>query len=58
MRNFMLGDNDAAIEWLQKGVETNTGEDWAYAFLAMAYALKGEDAKARAEVAPGIWTGG
>ncbi len=48
---FMLGDNDAAIEWLQKCVETNTGEDWAYAFLAMAYALKGEDAKARAMAA-------
>jgi hypothetical protein len=32
-------------------VETNTGEDWAYAFLAMAYALKGEDARARAMAA-------
>ena len=48
---FMLGDNDAAIEWLQKCVETNTGEDYGYAVLAMAYALKGEDAKARAMAA-------
>jgi tetratricopeptide (TPR) repeat protein len=48
---FMLGDNDAAIEWLQKSLETNPGFDYTYAFLAMAYALKGEDSKARAMAA-------
>jgi len=48
---FMLGDNDAAIEWLQKSLETNPGWGKAYAYLAMAYALKGEDALARATAA-------
>jgi adenylate cyclase len=45
---FMLGDNDAAIEWLQKSLEINPGLVYAYANLAMAYALKGENAQARA----------
>jgi TolB-like protein/cytochrome c-type biogenesis protein CcmH/NrfG len=46
---FMLGDNDAAIEWIQKCLETNPGDfSWyEYAFLAMAYANKGDDARAR-----------
>jgi hypothetical protein len=46
---FMLGDNDAAIEWCLKTLESNP--IWpagTYAWLAMAYAVKGEDAKARA----------
>jgi adenylate cyclase len=48
---FWLGDNDAAIEWLQKALEANPGFGYTYAYLAMAYALKGEDAKARAAAA-------
>lgn len=48
---FMLGDNDAAIEWLQKSLEGNPGLDYTIAFLAMAYATKGDDSKARAMAA-------
>jgi TolB-like protein len=45
---FMLGDNDAAIEWLQRSLEINPAYVNSYEALAMAYALKGDDAKARA----------
>jgi TolB-like protein/Tfp pilus assembly protein PilF len=48
---LMLGDNDAAIEWLQKSLEGNPGLNATYAYLAMAYALKGQDANARAVAA-------
>lgn len=48
---FMLGDNDAAIEWCLKAVERNPTFPNVYATLAKAYALKGDDAKARAAVA-------
>ncbi len=48
---FMLGDNDAAIEWLQKSLEVNPELNYTYPFLAMAYALKGQDANARAVAA-------
>lgn len=48
---FMLGDNDAAIEWLLKSLERNPAYSATYAYLAMAYALKGEDAQARAAAA-------
>jgi adenylate cyclase len=48
---FMLGDNDAAIEWLQKSLATDPGLHYTIASLAMAYALKGEDSKARAMAA-------
>ncbi len=48
---LMLGDNDAAIDWLQKSLEGNPGLNWTYACLAMAYALKGQDANARAMAA-------
>jgi adenylate cyclase len=44
---FMLGENDAAIGRLRKSLEINPGWGYTYAYLAMAYALKGEDAKAR-----------
>jgi adenylate cyclase len=47
---FALGDNDAAIEWLQKAVERNPDFGFPYTILAMAYALKGDDPKARAAV--------
>src|SRR5208283_800115 len=43
---FNLGDNDAAIDWLLKCTEKSPGM-CPYDALAMAYALKGEDAKAR-----------
>jgi adenylate cyclase len=49
---FMLGDNDAAIEWCLRSQEKNPiWPQETYACLAMAYALKGEDAKARAAAA-------
>ena len=50
-RISMLGDNDAAIEWFLKSLEKIRGSRQPYAFLAMAYALKGEAAKARAAAA-------
>jgi adenylate cyclase len=48
---FMLGDNDAAIECFLKSRESNPDTTTAndYAYLAMAYALKGDNARARAE---------
>ena len=49
--HFMLGDNDGAIEWCLKSLEINPAFPYTHAYLAMAYALKGEDAKARAETA-------
>ena len=48
---FMLGDNDAAIEWLLKSLEKNPAYAPTYAYMAMAYALKGEAAQARAAAA-------
>ena len=48
---LMLGDNDAAIEWLLRSSEKNPSLGRTSALLAMAYANKGEDAKARAAVA-------
>ena len=50
--NFMLGDNDATIEWCFKTLDsTSISPATAYSYLAMAYAAKGEDAKARAAAA-------
>ena len=48
---FVLGDNDAAINWLQKSLEINPAHVDSYEYLAMAYAVKGEDAKAHAAAA-------
>jgi TolB-like protein len=48
---FMLGDNDAAIEWLLKSLERNPAYPMTYAYLAMAYAMKGEDAQSLAATA-------
>lgn len=47
---FTLGDNDATIEWAQKALDANKKLTDPYAYLAMAYALKGDDSKARATV--------
>jgi len=46
--DFMLGNNDAAIESCLKSLEKNPDIGFTYGLLAMAYALKGEDDKARA----------
>ncbi|HEV2976238.1 MAG TPA: tetratricopeptide repeat protein [Casimicrobiaceae bacterium] len=48
---FMLGDNAAAIDWLQKSLERSALLLSTNAFLAMAYALKGDEANARAATA-------
>jgi TolB-like protein/Flp pilus assembly protein TadD len=48
---FMLGDNDAAIEWLLKAREETPTIPNTYADLAMAYALRGDDAKVYAAMA-------
>jgi TolB-like protein/tetratricopeptide (TPR) repeat protein len=48
---FMLGDNDAAIEWLLRSLEQNSAFAGTYVYLAMAHALKGQDAKAHDAVA-------
>ena len=48
---FMLGENDAAIDWLLKSLERNPAYSMTYAYLAMAYALKGEDAQMHAAAA-------
>jgi predicted Zn-dependent protease len=48
---FMLGDNDAAIGWLLKSLEQDPAFAPTHAYLAMAYALKGDAGKALAAVA-------
>lgn len=45
---FMAGDNDAAIKWFLTTLEKNPSYTQAYVFLALAYTLKGDDAKAQA----------
>ena len=47
---FMLGDNDAVIDWAQRTLDLNPRFAEAYVFLAMAYKLKGNDAKSREAV--------
>jgi tetratricopeptide (TPR) repeat protein len=37
-----LGDNDAAIEWLTKGLDANTADEEVHPALAMAYSNKGD----------------
>ena len=49
--HFVLGDNDAAIEWYLKGLEADPNLNPAYPYLPIAYSLKGDDAKARAALA-------
>jgi tetratricopeptide (TPR) repeat protein len=52
---FMLGDNDAAIEWGLRTLENNPIWPYGtYAYLAMAYAAKGEDTNARAAAAEAL----
>ena len=48
---FMLGENDNAIKWLLESLEKNSAFPMKHSFLAMAYAVYGQDSKARAEAA-------
>ncbi len=48
---FLLGNNNSTIEWGQRALELNPRFSEAHVFLAMAYALNGDDAKAREAVA-------
>ncbi len=48
---FMAGDNDASIKWFITTLEKTPSYVDAYAFLAMAYTLKGNEAKAQAALA-------
>jgi adenylate cyclase len=48
---FMKGDNDATILWMLRALEANPALTNANAYLAMAYKLKGDDAKSRAAAA-------
>ena len=43
--HFMLGENDAAIEWYLKALENAPGQTNHYFMLPIAYFLKGDDAK-------------
>ena len=48
---FMLGDIEQAIDWLEKSLDQSPLYPNTHAYLAMAYTMKRQDAKARAEVA-------
>ena len=48
--HFMQGNNAAAIGWYQKALQANPLYAHAHAYLAMAFALDGQDDKARAAV--------
>jgi len=45
---FALGDNAKAIEWLLRAQDANTSMANVHAYLAMAYAMRGERDKAQA----------
>ena len=47
---FMIGDTDAAIESLLNAVELNPSTPDSHAYLAMAYARRGDHARTRAAV--------
>jgi TolB-like protein/cytochrome c-type biogenesis protein CcmH/NrfG len=49
--HFASGDYDAAIAWGQRALQANRQLTDTYPYLAMAYALKGDTAKARTTVA-------
>jgi len=48
---FMLGDNDAAMSWVQKAIDTNTGQSEIHALLAIVYAQQGDERAAHAAAA-------
>lgn len=47
---FMLGDDETAIQWLLKAIDANPGWAIPQAYLAMAYARKGDKGRSRAAV--------
>ena len=47
----MKGDNDAVIDWARRTLDLNPRFTEAHVFLAMAYKLKGNDAKSSEAVA-------
>lgn len=49
--NFMLGDNDAAIKWLQKAVDNDPADPTSYAYLAITYAHIGDRNRSKVAVA-------
>lgn len=51
MSYFMLGDNDAALSWVQKAIDTNTGQSEIHALLAIVYAQQGDERAAHAAAA-------
>ena len=46
-----LGAHDEAIEWGLKSLQANPEAPWAQACLALTYAMKGDERKARAVTA-------
>ena len=48
---LILGDDDAAIQWLSRAVEANPDFTLSHAYLAAAYARKGDYARSRAAAA-------
>ena len=48
---FMLGDNVTATAWVQKAIDTGTGQDTIHALLAIVYSEQGDERKARAAAA-------
>src|SRR4029077_16417432 len=49
--HLLQSRTDEAIVWLEKARSTNAGSPFLHAFLASAYALKGETDRAAAELA-------
>ena len=47
----MQGDMGGAISWLQQALDVDPSFSMALAYLAMAYSVKGDEAKARATIA-------
>ena len=51
LASFFLGDNDRAIDWFEQARSANPNQPRAYSGLAVAYAARGNDEKARQYVA-------
>ena len=49
--SLMLGDNAGAMAWVQKAIDTGTGQDRVHALLAIVYAEQGDEVRARAVAA-------
>ena len=48
---FMLGDNNAAPSWVQKALDTNTGQSEIHGLLAIVYAQQSNERAAHAAAA-------